>query len=116
MSKLRKAAQAVVGCMDTHGFVLQHRIESLRDALMQEDALTCLEDTHRQVAEELGKAWPEARADEADQQLCAADLDTEYELWGAVAGAPGGRWSVTQVNPEAVWPTGVALYVRRVKE
>mgnify|MGYP001195730161 CR=1 FL=1 len=40
----------------------------------------------------------------------------EYELWGAVAGAPGGRWSVTQVNPEAVWPTGVALYVRRVKK
>ena len=40
----------------------------------------------------------------------------EYELWGAVAGAPGGRWSVTQVNPEAVWPTGVALYVRRIKE
>lgn len=39
----------------------------------------------------------------------------EYELWGAVAGAPGGRWSVTQVNPEAVWPTGVALYVKRVK-
>jgi hypothetical protein len=26
----------------------------------------------------------------------------EYELWGAVAGAPGGRWSVTQVNPEVV--------------
>ena len=40
----------------------------------------------------------------------------EYKLWGAVSGAPGGRWSVTQVNPEAVWPTGVALYVRRVKE
>ena len=40
----------------------------------------------------------------------------EYELWGAVAGAPGGRWSVTQVNPRTVWPNGVALYVRRVKE
>ena len=38
--------------------------------------------------------------------------EEEYELWGAVAGAPGGRWSVTQVNPEAVWPTGVALYVK----
>ena len=61
MSKLREAAQAVVGCMDK-------------------------------------------------------SEEYEYELWGAVAGAPGGRWSVTQVNPEAVWPTGVALYVRRVKK
>ena len=56
----------------------------------------------------------------APSELCEcagsgeADLNTEYEyeLWGAVAGAPGGRWSVTQVNPEAVWPIGVALYVK----
>ena len=40
----------------------------------------------------------------------------EYEFWGALSGAPGVRWSVTQINPEAAWPTGVALYVRRAKE
>jgi hypothetical protein len=52
--------------------------------VMREDVLTCLEDTHRQVAldlgecrveEELSEAWPEARADETDQQLCVADLE-----------------------------------------
>jgi hypothetical protein len=52
----------------------------------------------------------------AKELVKAEQEEFEYELWGAVAGAPGGRWSVTQVNPEAVWPTGVALYVRRVKE
>ena len=57
-------------------------------------------------------------AEQEYEQRMAADQTKpeEYELWGAVAGVPGGRWSVTQVNPEAVWPTGVALYVRRVKE
>jgi hypothetical protein len=53
---------------------------------------------------------------ESIRQLAEEPEEYEYELWGAVAGAPGGRWSVTQVNPEAVWPTGVALYVRRVKK
>ena len=133
MSKLRKAAQAVVGCMDAHGLVLQHRIEALRDALMQEDALVCLSETHQQLASELGeveKAWPEARAAESDQQLCRDaepvrlyvraeayeyDFWGDVELWGVVTGAPGGRWSIQQVNPAAVYPVGTALYVRRKK-
>lgn len=55
-------------------------------------------------------------AEQEHQQRMDADQtqpdEYKYELWGAVAGAPGGRWSVTQVNPEAVWPTGVALYVK----
>lgn len=33
MNKLRGAAQAVVQCFDTHGFVLEYRIKALRDAL-----------------------------------------------------------------------------------
>ena len=72
--------------------------------VMKEDVLTCLSDTHHQLALELAEA--EAVVPE----------EYEYELWGAVSGAPGGRWSVMQVNPQAVWPDGVALYVRRIKE
>ena len=37
MNKLREAAQAVVQCFDTHGFVLEHRIKALRDALAEPD-------------------------------------------------------------------------------
>jgi hypothetical protein len=62
------------------------------------------------------KAWVvAAEAEEAEEAAKAEPEEYEYELWGAVAGAPGGRWSVTQVNPEDVWPTGVALYVRRAQ-
>ena len=44
-----------------------------------------------------------------------ADLDTEYELWGTIQGAPGGRWVTSQLDPYAVYPVGTALYVRRVR-
>jgi hypothetical protein len=73
MSKLREAAQAIVQCFDTHGFVPEHRIKALRDAL--------------------------------------AEPEPEYELWGALAGGPGARWPVEQIE-ELVWPDGTALYVR----
>lgn len=112
--------------------------------IMKEDVLTCLSDTHRQLALDLGeveledeaKAWPEAKADETDQQLCAelkerlrnersgvsrlheADLDTEYELVGRIDGTYAGRWmlAVLAENAAAVWPDGTAVYVRRIKE
>jgi hypothetical protein len=45
-----------------------------------------------------------------------ADQPGEYELWGAVTGAPGGRWVVSPLNPATVWPVGTALYVCRKKE
>ena len=101
--------------------VIRERAEKLIE-VMNNDVLTCLSDTHRQLALDLGevgeeaKAWPEARADEADQQLCAAELDTEYELWGTIQGSPNGRWVTSQLDPSAVYPVGTALYVRRVKE
>jgi hypothetical protein len=79
--------------------VIRDRAEKLLE-VMNNDVLTCLSDTHRQLALDLGEA----------------DLDTEYELWGTIQGAPGGRWVTSQLDPAAVYPVGTALYVCKRKE
>tara|TARA_R110002126_G_scaffold170180_1_gene319123 strand:- start:359 stop:622 length:264 start_codon:yes stop_codon:yes gene_type:complete len=87
MSKLREAAQAVIETFEA-GALLDD-LEAEIDALR--DAL-------------------------AEDRLAEDPLAEEYALWGAVSGGPGGRWSVTQVNPSEIWPVGLALYVRREKK
>lgn len=82
--------------------VIRERAEKLLE-VMNDDVLTCLSDTHRQLAEELG-------------EVGEVELDTEYELWGTIQGSPGGRWVVSPLNPAVVYPVGTALYVCRRKE
>ena len=51
------------------------------------------------------------------EQRMAADQprpeEYQYELIGTIDGSYGGRWVVSPLNPAAVWPDGMALYVRR---
>ena len=79
--------------------VIRERAEKLIE-VMNNDVLTCLSDTHQQLASDLGEV----------------ELDTEYELWGTIQGSPGGRWVTSQLDPAAVYPVGTALYVCRRKE
>jgi hypothetical protein len=93
-------------------------MQALTESEYRENTLVRLSETHQQLDAELGeveKAWPEARAAAEDQQLCAADLDTEYEFIGRSVGTYGGRWVLVVEDKAAVWPDGTAVYVRRIK-
>ena len=86
--------------------VIRERAEKLIE-VMNNDVLTCLSDTHRQLASDLGEV-----------ELGEVELDTEYELIGTIDGTYAGRWMLAAFaeNAAAVWPDGTAIYVRRVKE
>jgi hypothetical protein len=58
----------------------------------------------------------EAEAAKAAKAVAAKAVAAvaEYELWGAVAGAPGGRWVASQLDPVKIYPIGTALYVCRM--
>ena len=77
--------------------VIRERAEKLLE-VMNNDVLTCLSDTHRQLVSDLQ----------------GADLDTEYELIGTIDGTYAGRWMLAALaeNAAAVWPDGTAVYVR----
>ena len=81
--------------------VIRERAEKLIE-VMNNDVLTCLSDTHRQLASDLGEV----------------ELDTEYELIGTIDGTYAGRWMLAAFaeNASSVWPDGTAVYVRRGKE
>jgi hypothetical protein len=60
MNKLREAAQAVVQCFDTHGFVLEYRIKALRDALAEPDEVLAEREACAKVADDYAEnqqAW-----------------------------------------------------------
>lgn len=60
MNKLREAAQAVVQCFDTHGFVLEYRIKALRDALAEEPKIGEQEFKFREPGVKIGEQEPAA--------------------------------------------------------
>jgi len=109
MSKLREAALAALKELDY--------IEQTGDISTG---------SHIDVAQKLREALAEPEpAPESEYwgerdsvSLYVRDDEYEYslwgdvELWGVVAGAPGGRWAGKQLNPYEIWPVGTALYVR----
>jgi hypothetical protein len=89
MNKLREAAEAVVAAWDS----------------------TSTSEMFRAMPR-LRKALAEDRLDEM-QALTESDyLEPQYELWGRVIGASGGRWPVVGQFDGRIWPVGTALYVR----
>jgi len=109
MSKLRKAAQAVLDAYFGEEPWLTPYWDALREALREDElaemqaltdieyqklALACLSETHQQLDEAL-----------------------EYELVGRIDGTYAGRWMIAAFaeNAAAVWPDGTEIYVRRVK-
>jgi hypothetical protein len=96
MNKVIDAALALIERWDTplwkDAAHTSELIQALREAIREYD-LVCLSETHQQL-----------------------DAALEYELWGRVFGAHGGRLSASPINPRGVWPHGTALYVRREKE
>jgi len=101
MSKLREAAQAVVSIVTWRVDDVPPHLEFLKEMVK---AVKNLED-----------ALAEDRLDEM-QALTESDYgEWEYELWGRVAGGPGSRWPVEQIDGR-LWPLGTALYVRAEKK
>ena len=96
MNKVMDAALAVVERWDSPRWSADRvhtseLIQALRESIREYD-LGCLSKTHQQLDEAL-----------------------EYELWGRVFGAHGGRLSASPIDPRGVWPDGTAVYVRRIK-
>jgi hypothetical protein len=58
-----------------------------------------LSNTHQQLGAELGETEPD-----------------EYEFIGRSVGTYGGRWVLVVEDKAAVWPDGMAVYVKRVKK
>lgn len=63
------------------------------------NTLVRLSNTHQQLGAELGETEPD-----------------EYEFIGRSVGTYGGRWVLVVEDKAAVWPDGMAVYVKRVKK